>query len=84
MKLFEKHKARIYTDKQENINKDKVNLKDILNKLKESGIDIKLVGEVTRAFNYSYVSGYEDGEKVNILLDPNRDFVIILRWNRRN
>jgi len=55
MKLFEK---------QENINKDKVNLKDILNKLKESGVDLKLVGEVARAFNYSYMSGYEDGEAI--------------------
>jgi len=48
------------------MNENKIDLKEILNKLKESGVDLKLVGEVARAFNYSYTSGYIDGEKANV------------------
>jgi len=44
---------------------NKINLKDILNRLKESGVDLKLIGEVARGFNYSYISGYENCEKKN-------------------
>ena len=52
------------------MNEKKIDLKEIIKKLKEVGIDIKLVGEVVRAFNYSYMSGYIDGEKANIRSKP--------------
>jgi len=54
------------------MSENNIDLKDILKKLKESGIDIKLVGEVARAFNYSYTSGYIDGEKANVRYNKNK------------
>ena len=43
-----------------------MNLKEIINKLKESGVDLKLIGEVSKGFNYSYLSGYKDCENNSI------------------